>query len=253
MDYKLLMDTAMLAGEVMLASGAETYRVEDTMHHILKTSELSTIETIVLLTGITASISGEAVKPVTMVKRVSKRSTDLSKIEQVNQISRKYCGNEITLSEANLCLKKIQSEHYPKWLSFMAPIGVGVGFTVFFGGQQWDSIASVFVGLCLSLVMSACKKLKLNTFIADVVMAFSVASVSMLLLQLLGDAMHLEAVVIGSIMPLVPGVAVTTAVRDTLQGDYISGSARTLEAFLKATGIAVGIGLGIFLGGGGIG
>ena len=250
MDYKLLMDTAMLAGEVMLASGAETYRVEDTMHHILKTSELNTIETIVLMTGITATISGDGVKPITMVKRVSERSTDLSKIEQVNEISRKYCGNEITLSDANRQLKQIKSENYPKWVSFLAPVGVGVGFTVFFGGQQLDVIASVFIGIFLSMVMIACRKLKISAFIADIVLSFAVACFSVLLKHLLGDAMNLEAVVIGSIMPLVPGVAITNAVRDTLQGDYISGSARTLEAFLKATGIAVGIGIGIFLGGG---
>ena len=32
MDTQLLLKTAMLAGEIMLRSGAETYRVEDTMH-----------------------------------------------------------------------------------------------------------------------------------------------------------------------------------------------------------------------------
>ena len=39
MDTQLLLKTAMLAGEIMLRSGAETYRVEDTMHHILKTAD----------------------------------------------------------------------------------------------------------------------------------------------------------------------------------------------------------------------
>ena len=41
MDTQLLLKTAMLAGEIMLRSGAETYRVEDTMHHILKTAHHS--------------------------------------------------------------------------------------------------------------------------------------------------------------------------------------------------------------------
>ena len=68
MDYKLLMDTAMLAGKMMLESGAETYRVEDTMHHILKTSRLEVVEILVVLTGITASISGENVTPITLIQ-----------------------------------------------------------------------------------------------------------------------------------------------------------------------------------------
>ena len=29
MDYKLLLDTAVMAGEILLESGAETWRVED--------------------------------------------------------------------------------------------------------------------------------------------------------------------------------------------------------------------------------
>ena len=48
-------------------------------------------------------------------------------------------------------------------------------------------------------------------------------------------------------MPLVPGVAITNAVRDSLQGDYISGGGRMMEAFIKAIAIAVGIGIGMIL------
>lgn len=57
--------------------------------------------------------------------------------------------------------------------------------------------------------------------------------------------MDTDIVIISCIMPMVPGVAITNAVRDTLQGDYLSGGARILEAFLKAAGIALGIGLGL--------
>ena len=69
--------------------------------------------------------------------------------------------------------------------------------------------------------------------------------------------LNLDIVIISAIMPIVPGVAITNAIRDTLQGDYLSGCARILEAFLKAASIAVGIGLGLMLyrtlTGGGIG
>ena len=54
-------------------------------------------------------------------------------------------------------------------------------------------------------------------------------------------------VITSSIMPLVPGVAITNAIRDTLQGDYMSGGSRAMEAFVSAAGIAVGIGIGLML------
>lgn len=57
----------------------------------------------------------------------------------------------------------------------------------------------------------------------------------------------MDIVIISSIMPLVPGVAITHAIRDTLQGDYLSGAARILEAFMTATAIALGVGTGFAL------
>ena len=64
---------------------------------------------------------------------------------------------------------------------------------------------------------------------------------------LFGHLINMDVVIISSIMPLVPGVAITNAVRDTLQGDYLSGMARILEVFLKAAAIALGVGVGIAL------
>ena len=39
MNEKTLLEAVVLAGELMLVSGAEIYRVEDTMNHMLKRSE----------------------------------------------------------------------------------------------------------------------------------------------------------------------------------------------------------------------
>ena len=57
----------------------------------------------------------------------------------------------------------------------------------------------------------------------------------------------MDVVISGSILPLLPGVAITNAIRDTLQGDYMSGGARAVEAFVMAASIAIGIGCGLAL------
>ncbi len=67
----------------------------------------------------------------------------------------------------------------------------------------------------------------------------------MIFLHVFGTAIQLDALIGGSIMPLLPGVAITNAIRDTLQGDYVSGSARAIESFVLAASSAVGIGIGI--------
>lgn len=89
--------------------------------------------------------------------------------------------------------------------------------------------------------------MKFNAFIQDVFLSIGVAFATILLKAALGNRMNMDTVMISSIMPLVPGMAITNAARDTLQGDYLSGAARILEAFLKAAGIALGIGLGLAL------
>ena len=101
MDTQLLLKTAMLAGEIMLRSGAETYRVEDTMHHILKTADhIEMAEVLVIMTGISATIKLENEKAVTVTKRVEERDTNLKLVVDVNEISRQYCGDDLTLEQA---------------------------------------------------------------------------------------------------------------------------------------------------------
>nr|WP_317282364.1 threonine/serine exporter family protein [uncultured Sellimonas sp.] len=245
MNYKLLMDTAMLAGKLMLQSGAETYRVEDTMHHILKTSDAETVDVFVTLTGINASIGIKEMKPITMLRGVETRSTNLSIIEQVNEISRKYCGREIGLEEAYKQLSDVKGTTYSKWVKMLAPTAVAVGFAAFFGGTIYDVAATVIIGLLLSGVMLLGQILAVQDLILDILTALSVGLFAVMMKSMMGDMINLDTVIIGSIMPLVPGVAITNAVRDTLQGDYISGCARILEAFLKAASIAVGVGVAL--------
>ena len=48
-------------------------------------------------------------------------------------------------------------------------------------------------------------------------------------------------------MPLLPGLDITNAIRDTVNGDLVSGVARTAEALLKAVAIAAGVGVVIAL------
>ena len=246
MDAQLLMKTAALAGELMLCSGAETYRVEDTMHHILKTADnLEMAEVLVIMTGITATIKQKDENVISIVKRVNSRSTNMSLIMEVNDISRRYCGEEIALEEAYKELSGLKKNIYSRLENRLGVLGICVGFAIFFGGGIREMLVTLLVGLVLTGCMTIGEKMQFHAFLQDVFGAFGIAVSSLLLSNLV--KVNLDTVIISSIMPMVPGVAITNAVRDTLQGDYLSGSARVLEAFLKAAGIAVGIAIGLLL------
>ena len=100
MNYKLLLDTAVTAGELMLENGAETYRVEDTMHRILSLSKLQTAEVFVTMTGFVATLDDPSIHSMTVVRRITERSTNLDMIDKLNALSRRLCTGELELDAA---------------------------------------------------------------------------------------------------------------------------------------------------------
>lgn len=218
MNHKLLMDTAVLAGEIMMCSGAETYRVEDTMYHILKTSEVESIETLAIMTGIMATMNQpDMEQPITIVKAVNERSTSLDKINKVNDISRKYCGGELTLQETYDNLKKIEGNQYSRRIYNLATVGIAAGFAMMFGGSFLDVLGAAVVGALTAAVMTVGEKAKMNVIMIDIISSIVIAMSSVMLKEYVLEAMNTDTVIISAIMLLVPGVAITNAIRDTIE------------------------------------
>lgn len=247
-DYKQLLDMAVLAGEVMLRSGAETYRVEDTMDRILQTSELEKIEAFALMTGIVVTLDGAQLEhPLTVMKRVSDRSTNLNNLIKANDISRKYCEGKLTLSEAYEKLQKVKEKQYSRTIYNLATVGVAAGFAIMFGGSTLDVAIATIVGLLLATVTTLGKVFKIHSILVDILSGISIAVLTIAFKTFVFLQIDMDIIIVSAIMPMVPGVAITNAIRDTLHGDYLSGSARVLEAFLKAASIALGVGVGMAL------
>lgn len=247
-NYKLLVDTAVLAGEIMLSSGAETYRVEDTMCHILKTSNSDSIEALALMTGIVVTINDKSMQqPITMMKTVNDRTTNLSNIIKVNDISRKYCDGNLTLEEAYERLQTVREKQYNRVAYNLATTGIAVGFAMMLGGQIREVVVAAVVGALLAGIITVGKIIKLHGILAHVLSGIGISMLTLAFKTFLMPNINVDIIIISAIMPIVPGVAITNAIRDTLQADYLSGCARILEAFLTAASIAVGIGLGILV------
>lgn len=248
MNYKLLMDIALLTGEIMLTSGAETYRVEDTMCRILRISNLERTEAFVTTTGIMATLDDISIDAITLVKRVTIRTTNLNLIYLVNDISRKLCNNEMDFVTAYQDLKDINKiKHYPDILIWIMTIVTSASFSVVLGGNWMEGMISAVNGFLIVLCTIISNKTKMNQFIMNMMASFLIAITTMFYINITGYIVNNEIIIAGSIMPMLPGVAITNAVRDTLQGDYMSGATRAMEAFLIAASIAVGIGVGLTL------
>ena len=68
-------------------------------------------------------------------------------------------------------------------------------------------------------------------------------TLSALILEKLQLIHNIDSAIIGSLMLLVPGLAITNAVRDSIGGDLLAGIIRAVEACLIAIAIALGAGV----------
>ena len=244
MDDKSIVEMAVLAGEIMLRSGAETYRVEDTMKHILNTGNTETAEALVMLTGIVATAEDPGMQPLTVMRRVNGRGTNIYRIIAVNDISRQYCSGKISLEEAYDTLRNLERRQYSTAVYNIATVLVPMGFAPLWGGGLKEVAASAVVGGVLALIMTAGKRVRAGGFFLNAVCAAGTTAAS-ILIRCLYPSLNVDTLIISGLMPLVPGMAVTNAVRDTLRHDFISGGARVLEAFMTAAAIALGAGAGM--------
>lgn len=247
--YRLLMDTALLAGKIMLQSGAETYRVEDTICRILHTSGLETAETFATVTGLFVTLADPSIDAITKITRVSEKQSNLSQVYEVNDVSRRLCCGVISVEEAYQELLRIKDKkEYPNSMVYVGIIMTSSFFTLLLGGGILASALAAINGLWIVACRHIAGRVKLNNFITDMLSSFIIAVATMLYAHVLGNSVIVEIIIVGSIMPLVPGVAITNAIRDTLQGDYLSGGSRAIEAFVIAACVAVGIGIGLAFG-----
>lgn len=251
MNYKKIADTAMLAGQIMLESNAETYRVEETVEHILKISNLQTTEAFVLTTGITLTLDDETIEAITLVRRVKNRSVNLSNIHEVNTISRLLSSRTISIDQAYEKLKQLTPYHYTKSEFYIANTLLALSFTVLLGGNWFDTFITLLNVLIMTVIWLIAERLKTTAFIRNVLSCFIMAIVGSAFAHLFTTELSLNAILIGNVMPMVPGTLITNAIRDTFHGDYTSGVARGIEAILVGLSIALGISIGLILTNGG--
>ncbi|OCA88360.1 hypothetical protein A8F94_10075 [Bacillus sp. FJAT-27225] len=239
MNADELGELCLLAGKIMLESGAETYRVQDTMMRIAAAFGINNPNSYVTPTGIIFSICGTEE---TKLAQISKRSTDLYKVIIVNSISRKISSGEISAEDAYSTLRKIEKENlnYPNYVKIIAA-SILSGFSVVMFNGEWNDFFSAFLAggtgyFCVSYI----DRIVDIKFFTEFLAALIVGLMSYLFRHI-GFGQDLSNIIVASIMPLVPGLLITNAVRDLMAGHLVSGLAKGAEAALTAFAIGAGV------------
>lgn len=251
MDNRRLIKLATLAGQIILESGGEIYRVEDTITKILNSYDIRDAESFVTPTGIMVSLTDMQGDVISLIHRVSKSTVDLEKVALVNSLSRELMVVPLPLDELEMKLKEISDkEPYSIRFQLLMAALCGFSFTFLFGGGVVDAMVSLVIGIFVRLLQLGTRELKLNAVFINIIGGALVAILVTFFTKTIPYETNQDIIIIASIMLLVPGIAFTNGIRDTLMGDYLSGVSKGMEAFLIAVGIAIGAGFGLALMGG---
>lgn len=242
-----VLDLALMAGHILLENGAEIYRVEETIDRICEYYGVNSENAFVLSNGIFLTAGNARESFFAKVQHIPVSGTHLNKVAAVNQLSREIVEGKHTIQDAYRILEEIRTMPGKKrWMQTLAS-GVGsAAFCIFFGGTFGDSLAAFAAGICLYLYVLWLSVPHLSKIVGNIG-GGALVTVVCCLLYLMGVGENLNFMMIGTIMPLVPGVAFTNSIRDVADGDYISGSVRMLDALLVFFCIAIGVGIGFSL------
>jgi uncharacterized membrane protein YjjP (DUF1212 family) len=240
-DYQNILRTCLLAGKIMTESGSEIYRVEDTMTRIAKNSGIEKPESYVTLTGLFINI-----ETFTQLENVRIREIHLAKVERVNSLSREYAQGKLRLDELYAALEKVDQAvfSFPYSLQLFSAGIVSATLMYIFGGTGADFLITFLIGAAGYAISTFTTRTLhvhyLNNFFAALAIGW---------LAYCAVHYHLgfqaDTIIIGAVMPLVPGVPITNAFRDVLAGHLIGGMARGMEAILIAASIGIGIAVAI--------
>jgi len=234
----LVMDTCLLAGEIMLKNGGETYRTEETMALIARAAGMDAVNSSATPTSLILSFR-YLDRDHTRMIRMPNRTINLNKVTLVNDVSRKFVSGRITISEAYRLLQEIDQKPsiYPRCL-LHAAAGIASGsFAMLIGGAWYDMVPTALAAILVNVSLEFLEQFLRIKFFAEFTSALA-GGMLVILLVMLFPFLHHDIILIGTMLPLFPGIAITNSLRDLMAGDLVAGVSRGAEAVLTALSVA---------------
>ena len=247
MNYDTLLDMSTELGYYLAISGAETFRVEDSVKRVLTAYGLRA-EVFAIPNCLTVSIDTANGEPMTQMRRIDYCTVDLDSVERFSNLSRRICSQKPDPAIAMQWLKDVAKSriHYSLPLHLVGSFIGAAGFGLFFGADLLGTLFAGIGGVIVGLVDRWLDSLKVNNFFTTIVAAF-LMSFLLYSVSALGILPSADSAIIGALMILVPGLLFTNAMRDIIFGDTNSGVNRIVQVILVAVAIAIGTGFALNL------
>lgn len=233
-------------GYYLLLNGAEIYRVEESIDHILGAYGMKGGEIFAIPSCIITTICDESGQSHTRMRRLPTRSTNLDKVSELNALCRRLCNEKPDFTIARELLDKIiYKPCYKPWVTLAACMGASFAFTLFFKGNFFDALAGMICGGVMKLSQMGMEKFGTNSFFQNIICSMILTCIASVSVSI-GMATNMDRIIIGTLMNLVPGVITTNSIRDIIAGDMVAGLTRMTEAIMIAIAIALGTGVALF-------
>lgn len=242
MDYNKLLDVAVELGYRLALCGAETFRIEESIRRVMDSYGIKA-EVFAIPNCLHVSIETAEGKPLTRMRRIGQHGNDLDAVEKYSNLSRRICAECPDPTVAAQWLQETESSRrYHSFIIYLIGNFLGAcGFALLCGGSKLDCLLGGICGLIIGLVNRFMDRQKANTFFSTIAAAFVMALFAYLT-QFLRLSYYVEAVIVGALMILVPGLLFTNALRDIIYGDINSGTNRIVQVVLIGVAIALGTG-----------
>ena len=247
MNYKRILQGILDIGEAMLKSGAENFRLEDSLYRMCKGYGFIHYDVFVIPSNIQITVETPDGDIITQIRHIESTDINFDRLDYLNNLCRYVCNNkpdENVLHEKFLETMNRKKQHPA--VKYFAGVMGGTGFAVFFGCNFMDAIVAVIVSLMIVVVGKWLSKRENNLMIYNMTLAF-LSEVIIIVMVRLGIGSHPDRIMIGIVMLLISALGTTNGIRDLLQRDFISGFLNIMNSFLGAAGIAFGIALAMLL------
>ena len=240
MEYSKLLDIASDLGYGLAMSGAETFRVEESISRVLAAYDIEA-EVFVIPNCMHISIEPVIGRPQTRMRRIGSHGNDLDAVERYSNLSRRICAERPApeIAAQWLTEAKAQTRRYTMLWYLVGNALSAIGFALLFGGSFVDCILSGVCGLIVGMVQKWMEKLGGNPFFVTIAASF-LMSLFAYITNAYFPSVRSDVVIIGGLMLLVPGLLITNAMRDIIYGDTNSGINRLVQVLLTAAAIALG-------------
>ena len=218
------------AGELLLTSGAEAARVEDTMRRLARAYGFVRADVLTITASMAVTVRTADDQVITQTRRILRRGTDMRCIEAVNELSREVCVNPVPPEELHARLEAIRTA--PDKLRCRLPLAYLItsgSFAVFFGGTWRDGVAAMLCSMLLYVIGVLGDRISLQPLVLTMVSSAAMCAAATLTVKT-GMGQNLDYIIIGNIMLLIPGIPFVNSMRDIFVGDTITGLLSAFEA-----------------------